>query len=140
MNIQNKFGAAINCIDGRVQIPVIDWIKLHSQVQFVDMITEPGADKILGSQDSKKINSIIEKLYRSINAHHPILIAIAGHYDCVANPATFDEHKDYIEQSVDLLDSLNLGVRIVGLYVNEWNSVDVICDNNAEFAELRSFL
>ncbi len=55
MNRFDTFGTAKNCLDGRVQIPVLDWIKLHSRVQYVDMITEPGVDKVLaqGKQDHK---------------------------------------------------------------------------------------
>ena len=42
-----KFVTAINCIDGRAQIPVIDWLKAATDADFVDQITEPSADKAL---------------------------------------------------------------------------------------------
>jgi S-methylmethionine-dependent homocysteine/selenocysteine methylase len=42
-----KFGTAINCMDGRTQLPVLDWVKKNYDVDYVDMITEAGADKIL---------------------------------------------------------------------------------------------
>src|SRR5260221_2454579 len=38
------FGTAINCMDGRVQTPIADWVKMHFSVTLVDMITEAGAD------------------------------------------------------------------------------------------------
>lgn len=44
---KDKFGTAINCIDGRVQLPVIKWLKENYYLDFVDMITEPGPDKVL---------------------------------------------------------------------------------------------
>lgn len=34
-----KFATAINCMDGRVQIPVIEYIKSKYEVDYVDMIT-----------------------------------------------------------------------------------------------------
>ena len=41
----------LNCIDGRVQVPVIDWIKDKFKVDHVDMITEPGMDGLLADKD-----------------------------------------------------------------------------------------
>jgi len=43
------FGTAINCMDGRVQTPIADWVKMHFSVTWVDMITEAGADGILAN-------------------------------------------------------------------------------------------
>ena len=140
MNNFDKFGTALNCIDGRVQIPVADWIKLYCHVQYVDMITEPGIDKVLAEGRSNKINSIVENLRISIEVHHSQVIAIVGHFDCAANNVSFEEHKEQIKESVDLVNSWDLRVRVVGLYANEWNSIDLICDTDAEFKEIKSFL
>ena len=140
MNNFDKFGTAICCIDGRVQTPVADWIRLHSQVQFVDMINEPGADKILSEGTSNLIAYVADKVEISIKVHQSKIIAVVGHYDCAANPVSFREHKEQIEFGVDMVNSWNLGVRVVGLYVNEWNSVDLICDSETEFEPLKSFL
>ena len=136
----NKFGTAICCIDGRVQGPVADWIKLHSHVQFVDMVNEPGVDKILSEGNSNRIAYIADKVEISIHAHQSNIVAVVGHFDCAANPVSFDEHKEQIEFGVDMVKSWNLGVRVVGLYVNEWNSIDVICDSETEFQPIKSFL
>lgn len=140
MKSKYKFGVAVNCIDGRVQTPVADWIKLHGPVQQVDMITEPGVDRLLASGEKEGLTRIYERVKVSLNAHKPLILAIAGHFDCAANPAEFDEHKKQIEDSVELISSWRLGIRIVGLYVNEWKSVDLICDTEAEFVEMKNFL
>jgi len=42
-----KRAICLNCIDGRVQLPVIEWIKQNYGVDHVDMITEPGMDGFL---------------------------------------------------------------------------------------------
>jgi len=39
--MNKTFATAINCMDGRAQLPVIEWIKEKQPVGFVDMITEP---------------------------------------------------------------------------------------------------
>jgi hypothetical protein len=36
-----KFATAINCRDGRTQLPVIEWLKKEYGATYVDMITEP---------------------------------------------------------------------------------------------------
>jgi hypothetical protein len=140
MKNKGKFGTAINCIDGRVQASVTDWIKLHTGVQYVDMITEPGADRLMASEGAEEIVSIFDKLNLSIRAHQSRIVAVCGHFDCAANPVDPEKHKVQIEESVELIGSWNLGIRIVGLYVNEWDSVDLIYDSDSEFNELRSYL
>ena len=45
--MRKSFGTVLNCIDGRTQIPVINWIKENFNVEYVDLITEPGMDKIV---------------------------------------------------------------------------------------------
>lgn len=140
MSNLDKFAAAINCIDGRVQAPVAEWLKLHAQVQYVDMITEPGVDKVLTSGDAQKTSSIAEKMRISVEAHGSSVIAIVGHFDCAANPVSFEDHKKQIEESVAIVRSWGESLRVIGLYVNEWNAVDVIHDTDSEFEEMKSFL
>src|SRR5262244_3596388 len=41
------FATAINCIDGRAQSPVADWLKINCNVSYVDVATIPGPDKAL---------------------------------------------------------------------------------------------
>ena len=140
MSNLNKFGTAINCIDGRVQAPVADWVKLHGHVQYVDMITEPGVDKVLAKDERDKILSIFDKLRISIDAHQSKIVAVVGHFDCAANPVSVEEHHEQIEEGFNLINSLGLGLRVVGLYVNEWNSIDVICDSEKDFQPMKSYL
>jgi len=134
------FGTAINCIDGRAQAPVADWIKLNSHVHYVDMITEPGVDKVLAEGKSAITSSIYEKTRVSIDRHQSRIVAVVGHFDCAANPVSVEEHKQMIAESVELLLTWNLGVRIAGLYVNEWSAIDLIYDSEVEFQEMKSFL
>ena len=46
--ISHRFAPAINCMDGRVQLPVIAYVKAHYSVDHVDMITELGPAKASG--------------------------------------------------------------------------------------------
>ncbi len=53
-----KFGTAINCMDGRVQLPVINWMKSRYGLDFIDMVTEPGPDKMLSQGSPAQVESI----------------------------------------------------------------------------------
>ncbi|MGZ6322378.1 MAG: carbonic anhydrase [Ktedonobacterales bacterium] len=120
------FGTAINCIDGRAQGPVADWVKTNGHVQYVDMITEPGADNVLAQGSSSRIESIKQSVLISVNAHKSGIIAIAGHHDCAANPVSKYEQLAPIPAAVQVVASWGLPVRIVGLWVNEWGYIEVV--------------
>ena len=118
---EGKFATAINCIDGRTQNPVSEWVKKNHSADYVDTVTEPGCDKTL-LQNPEKIDQIKAKVQISINAHGSSLIAIAGHHDCAGNPVSKDEHITQIKKSVEIIKSWNLPVKVVGLWVNDqWN-------------------
>ena len=81
------FCTSIHCIDGRIQEPIIKYLKDNYNITYVDAITEPGSCKILAENKNKiSVNSITEKIKISINKHGSKLIAISGHYDCAGNP------------------------------------------------------
>jgi hypothetical protein len=125
--MKDRFATAINCIDGRVQTPLLDWMRLHLNVDYVDLITEPGADKAIATR-SDVAAAILKKVRFSARAHNPVAIAIAGHNDCLANPVSREEHLEHIREAARELQALNIGVRIVGLLVSEWGWVDLIVD------------
>ncbi len=115
-----KFATSVSCMDGRIQIPLAKWIKDNYSVDFVDVITEPGIDKKIS--ETPLLNSIKTKVEISINAHKSELIVISGHYDCAGNPVSDDEHIAQIKNGVDLISSWNLGVEVIGIWVDSsWN-------------------
>ncbi len=123
-----KFATAINCMDGRVQVPIIKYITKKYEVDYIDMITEPGPNKILAeNKEHRTIDSIKEKVKISTDTHGSYLIAIVGHYDCAGNPAEEEQQIKDIKLAVKNLESWNLGVKIIGLYVNEECKVKKIC-------------
>ncbi len=121
-----KFGTAINCIDGRTQNPVSQWIKENYSVDYVDTVTEPGCDKVLLEVDYAKIEQIKSKLLISIKAHNSSLIVIAGHHDCAGNPVSKEEHLTQIKKSVNIIKSWNFPVKVVGVWVNDQWKVEQI--------------
>ncbi len=122
------FATVVNCIDGRAQAPVSDWIKIHCQASFVDTITTPGPDKLLSSGPHSKVDHVRDAVAVSVNAHKSQAVVVAGHYDCAANPASAEEHKEQIRAAAEVVRSWGLPVRIAGLWVNEWWQVEVVLD------------
>ena len=124
----DQFATAINCFDGRAQIPAIDWLKINCNVQYVDLITEPGADNVLVQGSPALVDSIEAKLKLSLRLHQSRVVAIVAHHDCLANPVSREEHWELLRQGVDVIHTWGVQVPIVGLWVNEWGAVDVVCD------------
>lgn len=131
---QERFATAINCIDGRAQVPALDWIKLHCNVHFVDLITEPGADKVLKEGPAETIAAVRRKAEFSFHVRQSGLIAVIAHHDCLAHPVSKHEHWEDLKASVRVVSSWDWSARILGLWVNEWGSVDLVCDTHERHA------
>lgn len=116
------FCTSIHCIDGRIQEPIIKYLKEHYSITYIDTITEPGPCKILAENEDKiAFNSIIERTKISINSHGSKLIAISGHYDCTGNPCGEEIQKRQIRESIKHLKNKYPEIKIIGLWIdNEW--------------------
>lgn len=126
MTHKHKFAAVINCIDGRSHLPVINWVQSHLDVEFVDMITEPGPTKTLSQFPSQATRAIYEKAAISATAHGADTVAVVGHYDCAADPASTEKHHQQIVKSVQVITSWALFQRVIGLWINEkWEIEEV---------------
>lgn len=136
----SMFGCAVNCIDGRAQLPVIEWVKFHGHVQYVDVVTEPGAVGVINGNELGRSNYIRERVLTSVRVHSPLIIAVAGHFGCIANPVGEEKQKEQIRMSVDSLRSWHDRTRVVGLFVNEYGSIDLVSDSDRGHKEIRSFL
>ena len=122
------FGTAISCIDGRVQQPLSDWMKLYCHVRWVDLVTEPGPDKLLTEGPAGTIEAVRQKVQFSVHMHRSEVVAVSGHHDCAANAATTEEHLEQIRRGVEVVAGWDPRVRVIGLWVNESGWVDLVCD------------
>lgn len=124
---KNKFATAINCMDGRVQLPVINYLKNNYDIDYVDMITEPGAVRIIAEyKDNNLISAIRKNVMISIEKHDSSLIAVIAHHDCAGNPKQEHEQIDQILKSVKILKSWYSSQSIIGLWVNNSWKVEII--------------
>ena len=118
-----SFCTAINCMDGRVQLPVIHFLQKRFDAEYVDAITDPGPNRILSEQaDKNTIESILLRVGISVNKHGSKGIAMVGHYDCAGNPAGKDEQDSQTRTAVALLKEHFGDTEIIALWVDEnWN-------------------
>jgi len=117
---EGKFATSVSCMDGRIQIPLAQWIKENHSIDFVDVITEPGIDRMVA--ENLDLESIKNKVGISINAHKSELIVVSGHHDCAGNPVSDEEHVSQIRKGVEVISSWGLNVKVVGIWVDDsWN-------------------
>jgi carbonic anhydrase len=122
-----KFATAINCMDGRVQLPVINWLRENLSVDYVDMITEPGPDRILAEGTPAAQDAIKARVLISVNKHGSETILVAAHHDCAGNPVARAQHEEHIRRSIIRIHSWKLPVkRIFGAWIGENWKVEII--------------
>ena len=121
-----SFYTAINCMDGRIQESVANYIKKKYNVLFVDMITGSGPVKILSNKETENLESIISCIDISLNKHKSKGIAIIAHYDCAGNPIPDEEQKKLLQKAVTFLMKKYINVSVCGLWVNKNWTVEKI--------------
>ena len=109
----------LNCMDGRVQLPVMTWIKGNYPVDFVDVITEAGMDGVLAGQED--ISEILRSIKISVNLNKSTRLFIVGHFDCRGNPVEESVHRRNVAAAVKRVSPLFPEQEVTGLWVNnQW--------------------
>ncbi len=107
-------------MDGRVQEPVIRYMKSRYAADYVDMITEAGPNKILAEgTDDFLVASIRRRYDVSVDKHDSKIVAIVGHYDCGGNTAGKIQQLKEIKMSCDFVSTWQSHVEVIGLWVDE---------------------
>ena len=128
MTSQNSFACAINCMDGRVQDAVKNYMKEHYGVDYVDMVTEPGPNKILAeNSDSAVIENIKKRVEVSTHHHGSKVIAIIGHFGCAGNPTEKEEQIQHLKKAEETVKSFGFDAEIILLWVDgDWTTVEKV--------------
>ena len=117
---QMKFATAINCMDGRTQLPVIAYLKAKCRVDYVDLVTEAGPIKILADRkDRVLLDSIKRRVEISVGKHESRYIAVVGHFDCAGNPVSKETQTRQIRKSIKTVQSWGFKCEILGLWIDE---------------------
>jgi hypothetical protein len=121
------FCTAVNCMDGRVQAPVIQYLRERFEGAHVDHITEAGPVGVLAADpESLASRAIYRKIDVSMNAHGSRVIAVVAHHDCAGNPKPREEQLNDLIDSVDVIRERYPGLQVISLWVNEdWQVEEV---------------
>jgi len=116
------FATTINCMDGRTQLCVNEFMRKQFGVDFVDTITEPGPLKYLSSDaDNSVVEQIKLRVEISANKHGSKHIGIVGHDDCAGNPVDRETQMLQIEKAVALVSAWVPDCEVFGIYVEGKN-------------------
>jgi hypothetical protein len=115
-------------MDGRVQDAVKDYMKLNYGVDYVDMVTEPGPNKILADDVAEEIVENIKKRVEvSVHHHGSKVVAIVGHFGCAGNPTEKAEQIEHLREAKKTVGFFRFPVEVVLLWVDgDWKTVELI--------------
>ena len=128
MTSDKTFACAINCMDGRVQDAVKDYIKKIYGVDYVDQVTEPGPNKILAdNSDLAVIENIKKRVEVSVEHHGSKVVAIVGHFGCAGNPTEKEIQIGHLKKAEETVKSFGFPVETILLWVDgDWTTVEKI--------------
>ena len=127
-----RFCTAINCMDGRVQVPVIKYLRDRFGVDYVDVVSEAGPNRILAEGSNiPAVESIERRLRISLEHHQSVGIAVVGHHDCAGNPSSAVEQKHQTAAAILYVRRRFRGVPVIGLWVDENLEVSELQDDSA---------
>ena len=124
----SEFCTAINCMDGRTQLPVNTYLREKLGVEFVDTVTEPGPVRILAEEpESELTQSILNRVDISTGKHGSGCIAMVAHVDCAGNPVSDETQMGQLDVAVSFLKSRYPNVQVLGLWVGDsWTVSEIL--------------
>ena len=115
-----RFATVINCMDGRTQLPVIDYMKAKFDVDYVDVITEPGPVKVITEPGNAfQVYSIQQRMLLSQERHGSQHLGLVAHFDCAANPVEKSRQIEQLRQALSYVSLWGFKGSAVGLWVDE---------------------
>jgi len=114
-------------MDGRTQLPIINYIKTKFNVDYVDNITEPGPVKVIAEQSNDfQLHSIQHRVMISQEKHGSKHLALVAHYDCTGNHVDKNTQIEQLRKSLESIRLWGFKGTTVGLWVNEsWQVEEV---------------
>lgn len=115
---KETFATAINCMDGRVQAPVTDWMLKTFGVRYVDAVTVPGPVKVLAEHLPDLTENIRRRVELSVQKHGSRTVALVAHGDCAGNPVPKPDSLKQLRDGVEVIRSWDFPVTVVGLWLD----------------------
>lgn len=121
-----SFCTVVNCMDGRVQLPVIRYLQDRFEVLYVDSITEAGPVKSLAKPVDETVSQSILRRVAVSREHGSKVVAVIAHDDCAGNPEDETTQRRQLEEAVDLMAGRFPDMLILGLWLSrDWSVFEV---------------
>lgn len=119
-----SFCCAVNCMDGRTQDVVKDYMRKSYSVDYVDMITEAGPNKVLATNSKSGLAKDIvidikERIVISQKHHGAKVVAIVGHFGCAGNPTNKKEQIQHLKKAKETVEGFDLNIKVILLWIEE---------------------
>lgn len=114
----DQFGTILECMDGRPQRKVADYLSTSFGVRHLDNITTAGLVRHL-AEETDQTSTILTNLDISIQQHGSRKVAVVAHHDCAGNPVSDKAQKQQIVAAVVRLEDLYPDIEVTGLWLNE---------------------
>lgn len=116
----DEFGTVLNCMDGRVQRKVADFLGAWFRMRHLDTITTAGTVRHL-AEDTDQTRTLLTNLEVSVAKHGSRQIAVAAHHDCAGNPVPDDKQRKQVEVAVQRVRDIYPDAEVIGLWVGpQW--------------------
>jgi len=117
--MSRDFVTVINCMDGRVQAVVIEYMKRKFDALYVDSVTVAGPSKMLAENRKKRlIKDIKFRISISVEKHDSDVIAVVGHFDCAMIKTSDEDQIKFVKEAVNVVRKW-YDVEVIGLWVND---------------------
>lgn len=123
-----RFATAITCMDGRIQQVVVDYARSCFGVDYVDMVTVPGPDRVL-TQDFAGRLRLASDVAVSQRAHGSSQLVLASHADCAGNPVADAEHEQMVADAVTWLAAQLPAMTMVGIHLDSTGEICRVVDS-----------
>ncbi len=123
-NRVSTFSTVINCIDGRVQAPVLRFLQERFSTDHVDTVTEAGIVMFLAeAADGQcemipEVVSSLRSVNLSVDAHQSKGLAVVAHSGCARNPVADEVQHAQLQQALDFLKGHYPGMEVIALWVD----------------------
>ena len=112
----------------RIGFVIKDYMKLNYGVDYVDMVTEPGPNKILADDTAEEtVENIKKRVEVSVHHHGAKVVAIVGHFGCAGNPVEKAEQIEHLREAKKTFEMFKFPVEVILLWVaGDWKTVELV--------------
>ena len=121
-----SFCTVVNCMDGRVQLPVIRYLQERFEVPYVDSITEAGPVRSLAEPVDETVSQPILRRLPISRSHGSKVVAVVAHDDCAGNPEDETTQRRQLEEAADFIAGHFPETLVLGLWLSrDWSGFEV---------------